>query len=151
MGLFDIFKSKTPDNTPRIRNEKELKVFLTGATKDERLSDFLMEVINQIGRDGYLEVEHGGNGRPYSVEYQKCPDDPRTAAEVQAEYRSLKQAFELAQTDADWNRIDRQIAELAGGCCIIRLNVMTTDEFNRQKALIINTWSKLKEITRKME
>jgi hypothetical protein len=151
MGLFDIFKPKTSDNTPRIRNEKELKVFLMGTIKDERLCNFLMEVINQIGRDGYLEVEQGGNGRPYSAEYQKCPEDPRKTVEIHTECRSLKQAFEFAQTDADRDRIDRQIAELAGGCCIIRLNLMTSDEFNRQKTLIINTWSKLKEIMRKME
>lgn len=151
MGLFDIFKPKTSDGQPKIRNNKDLKAFLTGATKDERLADFLVEVTNQVGRDGYLEIERGGTGRPYSAEYQKCPDDSRTAADVQAEYRDLKQAFELAQTDADRDQIDRQIAELAGGCCLIRLNVMTFDEFNRQKTLIINTWSKLKEITRKME
>jgi len=63
----------------------------------------------------------------------------------------LRQAFELAQTDADRNRIDSQIAELGGGCCVIRLNVLTSDEFNRQEAIIINTWSKLKKIMRKME
>ncbi len=151
MGLFDLFKPKGSDGQPKIRNNKDLKLFLTGATKDERLADFLVEVTNQVGRDGYLEIECGGNGRPYSVEYQKCPNDPRAAAEVQAEYRGLKQELELAQTDADRNRIDRQIAELGGGCCVIRLNVMTSDEFNRQKVLIINTWSKLKEIMRKMD
>lgn len=124
---------------------------MLGATKDERLAEFLVEITKQVGRDGYIEVERGVNGRPYSVEYQKCPDDPRTTAEVQSEYRSLKQAFALAQTDVDRDRIDRQIAELAGGCCTIRLNVMTSDEFSRQKTLIINTWSQLKEITRKME
>jgi len=151
MGLFDIFKTKTPENAPRIRSEKELKEFLMGATKDDKLADFLMGVINQIGSEGYLEVERGGNGRPYSAEYQKCSEDSRKTADIQVEYRSLKQAFELAHTDADRNRIDRQIAELAGGCCVIRLNVMTSDEFNRRKALIINTWSKVKEITRRMK
>jgi hypothetical protein len=151
MGLFDMFKPKPPDGQPKIRNDKELKVFMLGATKDERLAELLFEVTKQVGRDGFLEVERGCTGRPYSVEYQKCPDDSRTTAEVQAEYQGLKQAFELAKTDVDRDRIDRQIAELAGGCCVIRLNVMTSDEFNRQKTLILDTWSQLKKITSKME
>ena len=94
MGLFNIFKrneSDKADNLPKIRTEKDAKMFLLARTKDERLTQFFLEVILAIGKDGYIETEHGGNGKPYAAEYKFRPDDPRKTSEVQAEYQSLKQ------------------------------------------------------------
>lgn len=151
MGLFSIFKREVSDKQPKIHNERELKAFWLTATKDESLSQFLVEVTTHVGRYGYLMVERGGNGRPYSVEYYAHPEDSRRAAEVQAELRILQQEHGAAQTDADRDRLDRKIAELGGGVCTIRINVMTSDEFNRQKGLIVDAWARFKQITRNMK
>jgi hypothetical protein len=141
-------------NQPRIwrsKTEDDVLEFLLDATKDEALARFLVEVTQKTGRDGYLVVERGGNGSPYEAEYQEEGQDGRTISEVQAELESRKQALALAQSDSGRDRIKRQIAELVGGTCTIRINVISSYEFNRQKALIIDTWAKFREIVGRPE
>lgn len=150
MGLLDLFRRTMSDNQPRIRNERELKAFLLDATKDERLAQFLADIATQVGRDGYLIVERGGNGKPYSAELHKHSEDNRPTSEFQAEYQRLRQELAKAQSAAARDKLERQIAELAWGVCTIRINVMTSDEFDRQKNLINGTWAKFKLITGNM-
>ena len=149
MGLFGLSTKKTPAGQTTIRNAKELEAFFVDVTKDEWLAQLLVEVANKVGRDGYLEVERGGNGTPYMVEYQDCPEDSRTQAEVQAEYARLKEQLSTASSPADHDLIERRIAHLVGGFCRIRINVMTSDEFGRQRDLIAKAWAQLNVITRK--
>ncbi|MEI7730960.1 MAG: hypothetical protein WCO56_15400 [Verrucomicrobiota bacterium] len=165
MGLFDIFKRKTPgtpprigtqqtsDNQPIIKSARDAKAFFLGATKDERLAQFLVAVAEKVGRDGYLVVEPGGDGQPYSAEY---PNDEQCSAgnrgvsqkECQTEYQRLRQQLAMAQSDAERDAIDRQIAELVWGIGTIRVNVSTTQEFERQRGLILETWQQFKVIVR---
>ena len=149
MGILDIFRTRPQDNQPRIRNAKELMAFMLNATKDQRLATFLVEVAEKVGWPAYPVVERGGNGTPYSLECQGGTLDSRPVSEVQAEMATLKQSYALATTDDERDRIDRQIATLAWGHCIIHINVMTSDEFNRQRTLILNTWANFKNIVRK--
>ncbi len=151
MGILDIFRTRLPDNQPRIRNTKELMAFMLNATKDQRLSTFLVEVVEKVGWPGYPVVERGGDGRPYSLECKGGVIDPRGARAVQAEMARLEQEHVLAKTDEERDRIDREIATLAWGHCVIHVNVMTTDEFNRQRTLILNAWASFKDIVRKQK
>jgi len=151
MGLFDLFRRKTLGSQPRIRNERELKAFFLDTTRDERLAQFLVEVADKVGRDGYLAVERGGYGQPYEAEYpgqERWRSDSRPSSEIQAEHQSLRQRISLAQSDSERDQLERQLADLACAFCIIRLNVMTTDEFERQRSLIVESWKRLKEIAR---
>ena len=148
MGLFDIFRQKTPDAQPRIRNARDLKAFLLGATHDERLAQFLAEVAEKVGRDGYLDIERGGAGKPYAAEYKWREDDSRKSSEIQAEYQSLRERLASAPSESERDQLERQLAELAGGVCTIRINVPSADEFERLRSLIAVTWKRLKEIAR---
>lgn len=138
-----------PQPPTRIRDIRDVEAFMSATTKDEALAEFLVDVAEHVGRDGYIAVECGGNGTPYEVEYQKESDDNRKVSEIQAELQRMRQALVLTQHDSERDHIERQIAELAGGFCTIRINVKSYDKFSRQKALIIDTWAKFKEITRK--
>jgi hypothetical protein len=145
MGFFDVFKKKPSGEVTQFRNEKELKAFLLAATHDERVSELLVEVATNVGRDGYLEITFGGNGQPYSVEYTACPDDSRKSSEVRAEYQELKNRI-AAAADAEWDQLERKQARLVGGICTLRINTFSTVEFERQRALILKTWTQCKSI-----
>ena len=140
----------TPGHQPRIwriKTKADLEEFFLEATKDETLARLLVEVIEHVGLFGYIVIERGGNGSPYEVEYQEPREDTRKASEIQAECKSLRQALALAHSNSERDRIERRIAELVGGFGTIRINVMSSDEFNRQKALIFETWAKFKQVT----
>ena len=148
MGFLDLFRSRAANNQPRIRNAKELKAFILDATKDEQLAILLTEVADHVGRYGYIEIERGGYGHPYSAEFQECPMDPRPTSEIEADLNALKQSLSVATTVAERDRVERQIAKLAGVICVFRISAMTTtpEAFEKQKLLILNTWARFKEI-----
>ena len=146
MGLFDIFKRKPSGEVTQFRNEKELRTFILGVTHDERVSGLLVEVARTVGRDGYLEIAPGGNGQPYSVEYMVCPDDGRKASEVQAEYRTLKNQIATVTSESNRDQLERKLARLVGGICTIRINTFSSEEFERQRALIRDAWARCKSI-----
>lgn len=135
----------------RIRDIGDVEAFVLATTRDKELTQCLVDVIDQVGRDGYIAVERGGNGNPYEAEYQAQPEvpDPRKPSEIQAEYERLRQALASADCNTERDRIERRIAELAGGICTIRINVKSYDKFSRQKALIIDTWAKFRELVKK--
>ena len=81
------------------------------------------------------------------MEYLEPREGTHKAFGIQAECSSLRQALALAHSNSERDRIERRIAELVGGIGTIRINVMSSDEFNRQKALIFETWAKLKQVT----
>jgi hypothetical protein len=142
----------TPREQPRTFSTIwEVEAFLLEATKDEALAKFLVDVVEHVGRDGYIAVECGGNGSPYEAEYQEEPEvpDPRKPSEIRAECERMRQALALAHSNSERDRIERRIAELAGGICTVRINVGSSNEFSRQKALIIDAWAKFREIVRK--
>lgn len=146
---FNEDKPSTP--ITQLKSKKDVVRFFTHDTGDKPLAVFLADVVEHIGRDGYVDVDRGGSGQPYAVEYQKCPEDPRKSLEIQSEYQSLKRELAGAQNGSDRDRVERQIASFAGGLCTIRINVMTSDEFNRQRKLVIDAWGKFKEVTKDMK
>jgi len=148
MGLFDLFRRKSPGDPPEIRNEKDLKGFFLNATHDERLTELLLQVADKLGRDGVIEVERGGNGKPYATEFRIRPDDSRRVTEIQAESQRLRQLLAEAQSDTERDRLDRELAALVSGFCTVRINVMTSAEFDEQHRLILETWKQLKIIMR---
>jgi len=133
----------------KIRDKWDLEEVLLASTKDEALTGLLVGVMEQVGRDGYVSVERGGSGNPYETEYRgepEGPKDPRKPSEIQAECEKLHHAWTLSKDDSERDRIERRLAELAGDFCTIRINVASSEEFDRQKKLITDARTRLRQI-----
>jgi hypothetical protein len=91
-------------NVTRIRSKKDLIAFLQQETGDQELALLLADVAERIGKDGCIDVRQGGSGNPYAVEY----------AERVGELDRLKEALKGATSDDERDRLERQIAWLAG-------------------------------------
>lgn len=89
---------------PRIRSKKDLIAFLQQETGDQQLALLLADVAERIGKDGCIDVRRGGSGSPYADEY----------AERVGELDRLKEALKGATSDGERDRLQRQIAWLAG-------------------------------------
>lgn len=139
-------KRKAPAGQPpaTIKDQFDLEEFLLAHTQDEALTRFLLTATEKVGFNGYVEVERGGNGTPYEVKHHEFQESTRTASDIQAEMQSLRQASVLAQDDAERDRIARKLAELTGTFCTIRINMESSEEFDRLKTLIMDTWAKVR-------
>jgi hypothetical protein len=138
-------------NVTRIRSKKDLIAFLQQETGDRDLTLLLADVAEAIGRDGCIDVRQGGSGSPYAVEYEHRSDeelaaDHRTSREIKAELDRLKEALNSATSDDERDRLERQIAWLAGAIGIIWINVTSSADYGRQRNLIKESFRKLKEI-----
>ena len=89
---------------PRIRSKKDVIAFFQQETGDQTLALLLADVAERIGRDGCIDVRQGGSGSPYADEY----------AERVGELDRLKEALKGATSDGERDRLERQIAWLAG-------------------------------------
>jgi hypothetical protein len=135
-------------DVPRISSRKEAIAFLQRETGDQGLALLLIEAAERIGRDGYIDVRQGGNGNPYAVEYEErtaeeVAADRRTSREIRAELDRLKEALRSATSDDERDRLERQIAWLAGGICTIWINVTPSADYERQRRLIKESFRKL--------
>lgn len=136
---------------PRIRSKKDVIAFFQQETGDQELAQLLTDAAETNGRDGCIDVRQGGSGNPYAVEYEHRSDeelaaDRRTSGEIRAELDRLKAAFKSAASDDERDRLERQIAWLAGGICIIWINVTPSADYERRRALIKETYRKFKDI-----
>ena len=136
-------------DAPRIRSRKDAIAFLQRETGDQELALLLFDVAERIGRDGYIVVRQGGSGNPYAVEYEEraeeeCAADQRSPGEIRAELDRLKQALRRATSDDDRDRLERQIAWLAGCICTFWVNVTPSADYERQRSLIKESFRKLK-------
>ena len=142
---------QVPTNAPRIRSKKDLIAFFQQETGDQELAQLLTDAAETNGRDGCIDVRQGGSGNPYAVEYEHRSDeelaaDRRTSGEIKAELDRLKAAFRSAASEDERDRLERQIAWLAGGVCILWINVTPTAAYERQRRLIKETFRKFKDI-----
>jgi len=136
---------------PRMRSKKDAIAFFQQETGDQELAQLLTDAAETNGRDGCIDVRQGGSGNPYAVEYEHRSDeelaaDRRTSGEIRAELDRLKAAFRSAASEDERDRLERQIAWLAGGVCILWINVTPSAEYERQRRLIKETFRKFKEI-----
>lgn len=160
MGIFNIlFKrepknataEKTPASAPKvIKTLADAKAFFVAATGDEELSKLLTEVADRIGRDGYLAVERGGTGDPYSMEYMPCPEVDSRPSEVEvnamiAECNGLRQQIAAASSASERDQLERKLAMLAGEVCILFVNSEVAD-FSSRRDVIREAWAQFKEI-----
>jgi len=91
-------------NVTRIRSKKDLIAFFQRETRDQQLALLLADVAERIGRDGCVDVRQGGSGSPYADEY----------AERVGEIDRLKEALKGTTSDGERDRLEGQIAWLAG-------------------------------------
>jgi hypothetical protein len=138
-------------SVPRIRSKKDLITFLQQETGDQKLALLLADVAERIGRDGCIDVRQGESGSPYAVEYdhrieEEQAADQRTSREIKAEIDKLKVALASATSDDERDRMERQLGRLAGGVCILWINVTPSAEYERQRRLIKESFRKFKDI-----
>lgn len=134
----------------RIKTKADVVAFFQHATEDAELAHVLADAAETNGRDGFVDVRQGGSGRPYAVEYahrseEEAKADRRTFAEVRAELDALRAAFRSAATDEDRDRLEREIAWLAGGICTLWINLPTGD-YHRRRALIRESVARFKTL-----
>ncbi len=72
--------------------------------------------------------------------------DHRTAGEIRAELDGLKEALKATTSDDERDRLERQMALLAGDICTFWINVTSSADYERQRRLIKESFRKLKEI-----
>ena len=135
-------------DAPRIRSRKDVIAFLRQETGNQELALLLTDVAERIGRDGCIDVRQGGSGNPYAVEYEErteeeCAADRRSPWEIKAEIDRLKEALKRATSDGECDRLERQIALLAGAIGTIWVNVTPSANYERQRSLIIESFRKL--------
>jgi hypothetical protein len=145
MDLFGIFKRRSTADRNRIKTKHDVVAFFQEATKDADLAAFLTDVVEHIGRHGYIEVRRGGSGMPYAAEYQVCPSDDRRREDVQAELNDLQESLKTAISDDERDRIERQIAQLAGGVCTVWINTMLSIDFEERSHLVADSFRRFKE------
>jgi hypothetical protein len=145
MDLFGIFKRRSTADRSRIKTKHDAVAFFQEATKDADLAALLTDVVEHIGRWGYIEVRRGGSGMPYAAEYQVCPSDDRRQADIQAELSGLHESLSTAISDDERDRIERKIAQLAGGVCTVWINTMLSVDFEERSRLVADSFRKFKE------
>jgi hypothetical protein len=138
-------------DAPRIRSRKDAIAFFQRETGDHELALLLFDVAERIGRDGYIDVRQGGSGNPYAVEYEERAEeeraeDKRSPWEIKAELDRLKEALKRATSDDERDRLERQVAWLAGGICTFWINVTPSADYERQRSLIKESFKKLKSV-----
>ena len=148
MGLFSIFKRSSSDSSPRIRNRKEAHLLFLDATGDERLADVLSDVAEQIGCDGFIEVERGGTGRPYEVKYHEAVVQDCKTSSIQSARATIMEQISAASSESQRHHLKKQLARLAGSFCTVSINVTTSDDFIRQRGLIETAWPQFQSIVK---
>lgn len=144
-------RSDRQSQVTRIRSRKDLIAFFQQQTGDHKLALLLTDAVETNGRDGYIDVRQGGSGNPYAVEYEHRSDeeraaDHRTSGEIRAELDRLKEALNSATADDERDRLERQIAWLAGGVCTLWINVTPSADYERQRRLITESFRKFKSV-----
>jgi hypothetical protein len=145
MDLFGIFNRRWMAHRSRIRTKHDVVAFFQEATNDADLTAFLTGVAEHIGSYGYIEVRRGGTGRPYAAEYQTCSPDDRRAGDIQSELNHLQKSFKTAIADEERDRIERQIAHLAGAVCTVWINTMLPADFEERSRLVGDSFRKFKQ------
>lgn len=145
-------RSAPSTDAPRIKSKKELVDFLQQEIGNEELALLLADVVERIGREGFVDVKPGGTGNPYAVEYDHRLEaeqaaDKRTFKEVAAELEAIRTALKRAITDDERDRLERQRARLAGGMAILWINVKSPAEYERLRGRIKHTLRKLEGLT----
>ena len=115
--------------------------FFRERTGDAALAAILADAAEAHGKDGCVEVRRGGDGSPYSADFVHRPEeevaaDTRSFAEVKAEVEGLREQLTRAATDDERDALERQIAWLAGGICILWINVATASEYQQRRHLV---------------
>jgi len=160
MGLFDRLFRKKPSGAasgktvagkPKvIKTLADVRVFFVAATEDEALGKLLAEVVEQTGRYGYLAIERTGMGEPYSFEFLPCPEENKklSVAEVQKKISELQQQIAAAALAPERDPLERKLAALAGGVCVLRIRSASSPDFKSRSDAIRKAWAEFKEIAK---
>ena len=140
-------------DVPRIRSKEDLIAFFQQETGDQKLALLMADAYETMGWCIYIDVRQGGSGNPYEVEYdhrikEEQAADRRSAKEIRAEIDRLAKALKSATSDDERDRLERQIARLAGGVAIFWINVTSSADYERQRRLIKESFRKLRELSR---
>ena len=146
MGFWDIIKPKTSAQKPRIRSKKDLVLFLKNTIGDEGVSSLMVDVLDQIGRDGFIEIKQGGKGNPYEVEYRETTQfNNISTKDILARLKELKEKLTHTDSELESERLQKKIAELAGGIAVIHINVDSQEEFDKRNQLLKQAYRSSKE------
>lgn len=127
-----------------ISTKADVVAFFRQKTGDDALAAILADAAEAHGRDGCVEVRRGGDGSPYTAEFIHRPEeeiaaDKRTFAEVRAEVEGLREELMRAVNEDDRGRLRRQIAWLAGGICVLWINLPTEAEYTARSTLVMES------------
>lgn len=126
--------------------------FLQQELGDEELALLLADVVERIGREGFVDVKPGGSGNPYAVEYDQRLEaeqtaDKRTFKEVADELETIRTALKRAIADDERDQLERHRARLAGGIAILWINVKSSAEYERLRGRVKHSMRKLEALT----
>ncbi|MFM8892747.1 MAG: hypothetical protein ACKOTB_14215 [Planctomycetia bacterium] len=127
-----------------ISTKADVVAFFRQKTGDDPLAAILADAAEAHGRDGCVEVRRGGDGSPYAAELLHRPEeevaaDKRTFAEVRAEVEGLREELMRAANEDERARLRRQIAWLAGGICVLWINLPTEAEYAARRSLVMES------------
>ena len=156
MGLLEILfgrSSRVPrvetgsGSIPKaIKTEADVRAFFGATLGDESLAQVLTEVICRIGRDGFVAVEQGGEGDPYSVECVPWSDDGRSSTAVQAEVADLKRRIASVADSSARDQLERRLGTIAGEVCTLFIRNPSSIDFQKQRDKIRKAMREFKDI-----
>jgi hypothetical protein len=161
MGIIDrLFRRESkkttvgktaPDKPKVIKTVADVRAFFMAATGDEALSKLLAEVADRLGPDGYLAIQQGSTGEPYSVEYMPTPEDDLALSDAEnkallAEYRGLRQQIVAATSAPERDELERKLGILTYCVCILYIRTPSSVDFRSRSDAIREAWTEFKEI-----
>ena len=145
-GLFDHLRQgpRAPVRGP-LRSKREFVAYVHSVVGDQQLAELLGEVVERIGRDGYIDVQQGGKGNPYHVEYQTDPSMAQVPTrDINRRIEELKKTLRQTASEGEQAQLRRSIAELAGGMAVIWINVPSA-EFEQKRQRLMHGYSSARQ------
>jgi chaperonin GroEL (HSP60 family) len=125
--------------SPSIASIEELRLYVKHSIRDEVFATLLMEIFQKIGGGGAIQIKKGGDGSPYSVEYN-FSERPKhmSRGQVSERMEELKSALSEVESAIEEVRLQEELAELTGASAIIWVNSSLEQELDKAKRLLQN-------------
>ena len=130
-----------------IKTKKDLCGYLRTCVKDKVISDLIADVIENVGRDSYIQFKQGGNGQPYKVEYQDLSKFSGISVnEITSQINKLKEMQAQINSVSEREFMQQKIAESCGGLATIWINVTSQEEFSEKCHLLNEAYRRAIEV-----
>jgi hypothetical protein len=149
-----IVKALASGETPSINSLKDLEVFLKHKMGNEEVAILIRKIIKKIGYKGQVEINKGGDGNPYKVEYRVLELlDPISRQEVEKRILELRKSIDEADHQIKQEELQKELLRLASQSFIvvatIWINSFSQEDFEKRKGLIEKAFRTATEILKR--